>query len=196
LYGNPRENSPVLKPDRAFGRCANSLQSAILFKISDLWSSSGLELIVPSYLHARFRIQIGECVMRALQTADPDMQPGPRTTPDPGAGVAATGCEECGELLHTLNNALASVLLNAQVMAWKLPSYSRGKRYLHEIERNAQRGGELVKRLLERSQAKCNMGRCTGRPGAEAAPVVGLDSEARGREREVATQPVEQRPRP
>jgi hypothetical protein len=55
---------------------------------------------------------------------------------------------ECAELLHGLNNALVSTLLNAQVMEWKLPSYSRLKRNLHAIERNAQRGGELVKRLL------------------------------------------------
>ncbi len=55
---------------------------------------------------------------------------------------------ECAELLHGLNNVLVSTLLNAQVMEWKLPSYSRLKRNLHAIERNAQRGGELVKRLL------------------------------------------------
>lgn len=55
---------------------------------------------------------------------------------------------ECAELLHGLNNVLVSILLNAQVMEWKLPSYSRLKRNLHAIERNAQRGGELVKRLL------------------------------------------------
>ena len=55
---------------------------------------------------------------------------------------------EFTELLHGLNNVLASTLLNAQVMEWKLPSYSRLKRNLHAIERNAQRGGELVRRLL------------------------------------------------
>jgi hypothetical protein len=65
-------------------------------------------------------------------------------------GGAAERREECTEILHSLNNVLASVLLNAQVMEWKLPSYSRTKRYLHEIERNAQRGGELVRRLLGR----------------------------------------------
>ncbi|MGA9567478.1 MAG: hypothetical protein WBS19_18270 [Candidatus Korobacteraceae bacterium] len=55
---------------------------------------------------------------------------------------------ECAELLHGLNNVLVSTLLNAQVMEWKLPSYSRLRRNLHAIERNAQRGGELVKQLL------------------------------------------------
>ena len=70
-------------------------------------------------------------------------------------GCAGTTCDGCDEVLHGLNNVLASVLLNAQVMEWKLPSYSRSKRYLHEIERNAQRGGELVKRLLGRMQAHC-----------------------------------------
>jgi hypothetical protein len=38
------------------------------------------------------------------------------------------------------------------VLEWKLPSYSRLKRNLHEIERNAQRGGELVKRLLKHQE--------------------------------------------
>jgi hypothetical protein len=56
---------------------------------------------------------------------------------------------EWAKLLHDLNNVLVSTLLNAQVMEWKLPSYSRLKRNLHEIERNAQRGGELVKRLVK-----------------------------------------------
>ncbi len=103
--------------------------------------------------------------------------------------------KHCGELLHGLNNALSSVLLNAQVMAWKLPSYSRGKRYLHEIERNAQRAGELVKRLLERSQADCHIGQCPRHSGTEAA-AVGFDGVAPARERTVSTQPVEQRPTP
>src|SRR5271165_158772 len=56
---------------------------------------------------------------------------------------------ECAELLHGLNNVLVGMLLNAQVLEWKLPSYSRLKRNLHEIERNAQRGGELVKAAVE-----------------------------------------------
>lgn len=57
---------------------------------------------------------------------------------------------ESAELLHELNNVFVSMLLNAQVMEWKLPSYSRLKRNLHEVQRNAQRGGELTKRLLDR----------------------------------------------
>jgi hypothetical protein len=77
---------------------------------------------------------------------------------DLATGLSEGGClagagslrPECAEVLHELNNALVSMLLNAQVLEWKLPSYSRMKRNLHEIERNAQRGGELVKRLLKR----------------------------------------------
>jgi hypothetical protein len=61
--------------------------------------------------------------------------------------------EESAELLHELNNVFVSVLLNTQVMEWKLPSYSRLKRNLHEVQRNAQRGGELAKRLLNRLEA-------------------------------------------
>jgi hypothetical protein len=134
--------------------------------------------------------------MRALRGAGLDTQESSEGPAAQDARLALTGCEDCGELLHGLNNALASVLLNAQVMAWKLPSYSRGKRYLHEIERNAQRGGELVKRLLERSQAKCQTGECPGRTGIEAASVAGFDSVAPTCECKVATRPVEQRPTP
>ena len=69
-----------------------------------------------------------------------------------------TAGDGCAEILHGLNNVLASMLLNAQVLEWKLPSYSRSRRYLHEIERNAQRGGELVKRLLEELEKSCSNG--------------------------------------
>ncbi len=54
------------------------------------------------------------------------------------------------ELLHDLNHTFAAVLRNAQVLDGKLPSYSRSKRYIHEIERGAQRGAALLKRLLDR----------------------------------------------
>lgn len=57
-------------------------------------------------------------------------------------------CRKYAEVLRDVSDAFAGVLSNAQVMDWKLPSYSRSKRYIHEIERNAQRGGELAKRLL------------------------------------------------
>ena len=54
------------------------------------------------------------------------------------------------ELLRGLNDTFAAVLMNAQVLDGKLPSYSRSKRYIHEIERSAQRGGVQLKRLLDR----------------------------------------------
>jgi|SRR5580704_15061302 hypothetical protein len=134
--------------------------------------------------------------MKALQNADTDGQHRLKPTAAPDTRLTTAGCEECGELLHGLNNALASVLLNAQVMAWKMPSYSRGKRYLHEIERNAQRGGELVKRLLERSQAKCQTGQCPGRTGTGASSVDGSDNVTGIPKCDLPAQPVEQRPRP
>lgn len=56
--------------------------------------------------------------------------------------------DRCLDMLNTLGKVLAAVLVNAQVMDGKLPSYSRSKRYMHEIERHAQRGAELVKRLI------------------------------------------------
>jgi signal transduction histidine kinase len=68
------------------------------------------------------------------------------------ATLRAFDAESAG-LLHELNNVFVSVLLNTQVMEWKLPSYSRLKRNLHEVQRNAQRGGELAKRLVNRLEA-------------------------------------------
>ena len=78
---------------------------------------------------------------------------------------------ECAELLHGLNNVLVGMLLNAQVLEWKLPSYSRLKRNLHEIERNAQRGGELVKRLLKRFELPHSEQLIGGHNGGEATAI-------------------------
>lgn len=58
--------------------------------------------------------------------------------------------EDLSEILHGLNNVLVSILLNAQFMEWKLPSYSRMRRNTHEIQRGAQRAGVLLKRLSPR----------------------------------------------
>jgi hypothetical protein len=66
---------------------------------------------------------------------------------DRGSRFAA---DECDDLLHQLSNVLTSVIMNAQMLEWKLPAYSHLKRPLHELERNAQRGGELVKQLRQR----------------------------------------------
>lgn len=57
---------------------------------------------------------------------------------------------DCADLLHELANTTTAVLMNAQVLGWKLPPYSHLKRPLREIERNAQRGSELMKCLLRR----------------------------------------------
>lgn len=62
--------------------------------------------------------------------------------------------EYCVDLLRDLSNTFAAVLMNAQVLDGKLPSYSRSKRYIHEIERSAQRGGAQLKRLLVRLSAE------------------------------------------
>ncbi|HUN90131.1 MAG TPA: hypothetical protein VMU28_15130 [Terriglobales bacterium] len=61
------------------------------------------------------------------------------------------------EALHDLNNALVSILLNAQVIGMKLPSYSRLRRNVHEVERSAQRSAVVVKRLENwlQTEAKC-----------------------------------------
>lgn len=54
----------------------------------------------------------------------------------------------CG-LLHDLHNVLVRVLLDAQSMARRLPSYSVWKRNLRGVERSAQQGILLVRRLLD-----------------------------------------------
>ena len=57
------------------------------------------------------------------------------------------GCG-CTDTMHELANCLTAVLINAQVLEWKLPPYSRLKRPVREIELHAQRSGALLKRLL------------------------------------------------
>ena len=57
------------------------------------------------------------------------------------------------DTLHELANAVTAVLINAQVLEWKLPPYSRLKRPVREIERHAQRGSALLKRLLHKFEA-------------------------------------------
>lgn len=59
---------------------------------------------------------------------------------------------ECAELIHEPNNVV-SMLLNTQVMEWKLPSYSPLKRNLPEVQRNAQRGEAASRRELGTANA-------------------------------------------
>lgn len=59
-------------------------------------------------------------------------------------------CQACSQVLHELSNVMSGVLANAQVLGWKLPPYSHLKRPVRELERSAQRGGELLKRLVQR----------------------------------------------
>ena len=87
---------------------------------------------------------------------------------------------KCTDLLHDLNNVLFSILLNAQVLEWKLPSYSRLKRNLHEIERNAQRGGELVKRLLKHQEMPMTDEMTGGQTGGELTVFDEISTEALG----------------
>jgi hypothetical protein len=58
----------------------------------------------------------------------------------------------CGGLLHDLSNLVGAVLLNANLLGWKLPPYSHLKRPVKEIERNTQCASELLRRL----KAQCN----------------------------------------
>jgi hypothetical protein len=76
-----------------------------------------------------------------------DVEGHAKKIPCPSSSIAA-----CGSLLHDLSNLVAAVLLNANLLGWKLPPYSHLKRPVREIERNAQRAGELLRRL----KAQCN----------------------------------------
>lgn len=78
--------------------------------------------------------------------------------------------EYCVETLRDLSHAFAAVLMNAQVLDGKLPSYSRSKRYIHEIERSAQRGGAILKRLLDQFPFAPVIGCDLGFGLAEIAP--------------------------
>ena len=69
------------------------------------------------------------------------------------SAATAVSAIELGEILHGLNNVLVSIVLNAQIMEWKLPSYSHMRRNTHEIQRSAQRAGVLLKRLRARTAA-------------------------------------------
>jgi len=70
----------------------------------------------------------------------------------------------CAELVHELSNLVTAVLLNAQMLEWKLPPYSHIKRPIREMARNAQRASELLRRLT---------GRCAGAGQGLSAPVGG-----------------------
>lgn len=59
-------------------------------------------------------------------------------------------CSDCEELLHELSNIVTGVVMHAQMLEWKLPPYSHLKRSVREIGRNAQRGSELLKRIVRR----------------------------------------------
>jgi len=59
-------------------------------------------------------------------------------------------CGDCRELAHELSNVMTAVIVNAQLLDWRLPPYSRLKRPVHEMERNAQRARELLRSLQRR----------------------------------------------
>jgi hypothetical protein len=84
-----------------------------------------------------------------------------------GSGKGVPDEAALQHLLHDLNNVFVSILLNAQVIEWKLPSYSRIKRNVHEVERSAQRGGLLVERILQQTATGHAFGAMPPAAGAE-----------------------------
>ena len=89
-----------------------------------------------------------------LTKAEPDS--GATLHPPGTPTTVLTSPEDLGEILHGLNNVLVSILLNAQFMEWKLPSYSLMRRNTHEIQRSAKRAGVLLKRLAGHAGAAQN----------------------------------------
>ena len=97
-------------------------------------------------------------------------------------------CPVFADTLHELANAVTAVLINAQVLEWKLPPYSRLKRPAREIERHAQRGGALVKRLLHQLETteEAGLELCSQVPSLHGpmlgnmAAVTGPDANAAG----------------
>ncbi len=73
-------------------------------------------------------------------------------------------CNACALTLHELANTIAAVLMNAQVMEWRLPPYSRLKRPVREIERQAQRSSALLKGLLCQFQRPAEATRTSCQP--------------------------------
>jgi hypothetical protein len=114
-------------------------------------------------LFAYVRVFIPKWLMKSLELANVQSEIGQLASVAPAGGEGSQlrerpspiACEACVEVLHDLNNAFAGVLMNAQVLDCKLPSYSRSKRYIHEIERSAQRGSALLKRLLGHLAGEC-----------------------------------------
>ena len=85
--------------------------------------------------------------------------------------VSDTACpSRLSVLLHELSNLLTGILLNAQMLEWKLPPYSHLKRPVREMTRNAQRGSELMKRL---QRLGMEIGQAQGQSGAFAADAGG-----------------------
>lgn len=58
------------------------------------------------------------------------------------------GCG-CADSMHELATSINAVLINSQVLEWKLAPYSRWKRLSREIVRHAQRSAALLRPWLE-----------------------------------------------
>jgi len=63
----------------------------------------------------------------------------PEIAPKPSGGELENLTAESGtELLHGLNNAVLTILLNSQLIHWKLPTYSNMRRNVHQVERSVR----------------------------------------------------------
>ena len=67
----------------------------------------------------------------------------------PAQGSASrSGCSECYRLSCALSDTIAAILIHAQVLEHRLPPYSRLRRPVLEMQRQAQRGAAMLRRWL------------------------------------------------
>jgi hypothetical protein len=104
--------------------------------------------------------------MRDAEQLKPTMANGSREV-SANSHERETGDAQQAEIVHGLNNVLVSIMLNAQLIGWKLPSYSRLRRNVHEIERSTQRAGTLLKRLLAEERPRENPATCVADAGED-----------------------------
>ena len=99
------------------------------------------------------------------------------------------------DTLHELANSVTALLLNTQILDWKLPPYSQLKRTVCEIERHAQLSSALVRRLLGQFQLTAAAKLATSQkvpslPGPTLENVVAVRGPGTGRNGRSAGEPA------
>jgi hypothetical protein len=134
-----REATPQAQSSKAV-----STELVVLTQAPQTFPYTGLPVAPNRRNHDGFYSGVGNCERVTSSCGDSE------------GHVSDTACpsrqtaEDCSLWLHELSNLMSGVLLNAQMLEWKLPPYSHLKRPIREVARNAQRAAELMKRLQRR----------------------------------------------